>query len=165
MWPDHVVPLVSAQDYQDYAQDYQLDNDRRRIDFDEDIPASYDYGNGLDPNSVPDLPPPRAPRPPPRRPPPPPRPSKIYGMVGKDSCGPRVKTAAHESMCDMYYDCYEDQGFLRNCPNGLVYKDGSPGHIGVCHYPINTDCGNRQDRSKYIELDNDSCMRLNTTTL
>ena len=59
----------------------------------------------------------------------------------------------HESSCDLYYDCYEGQGFLQSCPNGLVYAmNGQFGLVGECDYPHNVNCQGRSERSKYPTL-------------
>ena len=56
---------------------------------------------------------------------------------------------AHEDQCDLYYECYEGQGFLTSCPNGLVYGgEGRFGLIGNCDYPHNVNCQAREGRSK-----------------
>jgi len=71
------------------------------------------------------------------------------GLSGKDACQQRnAKSAAHESACDLYYDCYEGQGFLQSCPNGLVYNgDGKFGLINSCDYPHNVDCASTPERN------------------
>jgi len=69
--------------------------------------------------------------------------------VGKDACKSGAKTVGHESQCDLYYECYEGQGFLTSCPNGLVYNnDGRFGLIGLCDYPHNVGCQGREERSE-----------------
>jgi len=74
------------------------------------------------------------------------------GLVGKDACKAGVKTVAHESSCDLFYECYGDQGFLQSCPNGLVYvNDGRFGLVGNCDYPHNEKCVGRPERSKYAQ--------------
>lgn len=156
------------------AQDYELNNNRRKIGgFDDDAPEQYqdyDYGNQLPPLRSPE---PAAAAPPPPPPPkrrivqPPPQKgqygggggqyggggssSRFNGLSGKESCSSGAKTVAHETSCDLYYDCYEGQGFLQSCPNGLVYtNDGRFGLIGNCDYPHNEKCDGRPERSKYI---------------
>ena len=72
------------------------------------------------------------------------------GLVGKESCKSGAKSVGHESSCDLYYDCYEGQGFLQSCPNGLVYAmNGQFGLVGECDYPHNVNCQGRPERSKY----------------
>lgn len=150
------------------AQDYgELDNGRRRLDIDEDaLNYDYEYDNVLPPKGVPEsLAPIPAPPPPPRRrvvQPPNQRnqyspnqqqygPSRNQGLTGKDACKSGAKTVAHESSCDLFYDCYGDQGFLQECPNGLVYaNDGRFGLLGSCDYPHNVNCNSRPERSKYL---------------
>ena len=148
------------------AQDYGgLDNGRRRVGaVDED---AYDYGDYSYANALPPLEPQPQPAPlPPRRTVErtPVQKNQYSGNnfnrgggsanypVGKDACkGRNVKDAAHESSCDLYYDCYEGQGFLQSCPNGLVYNSDSRfGLIGKCDYPHNAICSGRPERSKYF---------------
>ena len=155
------------------AQEYiSLGENRRRGSIDEDagdyLYADYDAGNGLlvdrDPqpsllDSVP--PPPRS-----RVPQAPKRTSPNYnpyndfrrpggggqaaGLQGRDACKSGAKTVAHEDQCDLYYECYEGQGFLTSCPNGLVYGgEGRFGLIGMCDYPHNVNCVGREGRSKF----------------
>merc|ERR1712210_258256 len=63
------------------------------------------------------------------------------GLIGKESCKSGAKSVGHESACDLYYDCYEGQGFLQSCPNGLVFGgDGRFGLVGECDYPHNVNC-------------------------
>lgn len=67
---------------------------------------------------------------------------------GSQACKSGARTVAHESQCDLYYECYEGQGFLQSCPNGLNYKvSGRHGLIGVCDYPHNTNCREREERN------------------
>ena len=144
------------------AQDYKLDNGRRRVGgFDEDaIEYDYDYGNAL-PAKI------EAPPPPPRRRVVQPalqrnqnqygqggQPSRSNsGLSGKDACQSGAKSVAHESACDLFYECYEGQGFLQSCPNGLIYaNDGRYGLIKNCDYPHNANCNGRPERSKYFFL-------------
>jgi len=69
-------------------------------------------------------------------------------LIGKEACKSGAKTVGHESLCDLYYECYEGQGFLTSCPNGLVYNnDGRFGLIGVCDYPHNIGCQAREERN------------------
>ena len=71
------------------------------------------------------------------------------GPTGADGCRSGVKTAAHESQCDLYYECYGDQVFSSSCPNGLMYNGGGAfGLLGPCDYPHNVDCTGREGRSK-----------------
>jgi len=153
-----VVLTVKAQ--QDF-EGGRIQENRRRGSVDEDadeyIYQDYDVGNGLGGVSIVDPPPPRA-RVPPRKPFPsnnynynqPPRGSQ-QNLVGKEACKSGAKTVGHESSCDLYYECYEGQGFLTSCPNGLVYAtDGRFGLIGVCDYPHNVGCQGREERSKFF---------------
>jgi len=163
------LALLSALAITAAAQDYSLDNGRRRVGgFDEDaLNYEYDYDNALPPGGVDPLPPP---------PPPPPRrrvvqsggqkkqylaPSQYGGgglnknpwksapaPIGKDGCKSGAQSVGHETACDLYYDCYEGQGFLKTCPNGLVFNmNANFGLIGKCDYPHNVDCGNRLERN------------------
>merc|ERR1711923_231925 len=76
-----------------------------------------------------------------------PRPSS-QNLIGKEACKSGAKTVGHESSCDLYYECYEGQGFLTSCPNGLVYSNnGNFWLIGVCDYPHNVDCRGREERN------------------
>lgn len=158
-----VVTVTAQSEYDNY------DNSRRRIGgVDEDV---YEYDDYIYSNALPPLPSePLIPQQPPPGPPPPSRNriisppvqrnkfgpnrgnqrgSSTTNLIGKDSCRERdVKSAAHESACDLYYDCYEGQGFLQSCPNGLVYnRDGRFGLIGRCDYPHNVDCTGRPERN------------------
>jgi len=147
---------VSAQEYTE---------NRRRGSFDEDtlggdyIYADYDAGNGLlerEPISLPVEPQPPRNRLPPRRPERPEpnpyeqsfrRPSSSF-LQGRDACQSGAKSVAHEDACDLYYECYEGQGFLTSCPNGLVYGgEGRFGLIGNCDYPHNVNCQGREKRN------------------
>ena len=75
--------------------------------------------------------------------------TRTSSLSGPESCKSRSRTVSHETACDLYYECYEGQGFLQACPNGLVYKNtGRNGLIGVCDYPHNVNCANREERSK-----------------
>merc|ERR1712088_77767 len=68
------------------------------------------------------------------------------GLVVKESCKSGAKSVGHESACDLYYDCYEGQGFLQSCPSGLVYGgDGRFGLVGECDYPHNVNCQGRPE--------------------
>ena len=155
-----------------YPVDAQVESyqeNRRRTYVDEDaseyIYDDYELPNSLDrdtvPSSVPlsSLDPPRDRRPPvlPKRNPSPynfkndlRRPqSGGLGPTGADGCRSGVKTAAHESQCDLYYECYGDQGFIQQCPNGLMYNGGGAfGLLGPCDYPHNVNCYEREGRSK-----------------
>jgi len=163
--------LLLAVNGQDYENPVVYEN-RRRGSVDEDAGFDYDYnpGNGLKgpvggPALVPlgegvrkDLDGPRAPS---RLPPAPPRQSfkprpsdsgyrprerPNNGLVGKEACQTGAKSVGHESACDLYYDCYEGQGFLQACPNGLVYAgDGRYGLVGECDYPHNVNCNGRPE--------------------
>jgi len=143
------------------AQEY-LGENRRRGSVDEDIGdyiyADYDAGNGLlereperpGPLSV-DPPRSRIPQLPKRTNPNPyqdfRRPSSS-GLQGRDACKSGAKSVAHEDQCDLYYECYEGQGFLTSCPNGLVYGgEGRFGLIGMCDYPHNVNCQGRDGKN------------------
>lgn len=163
----HFTAVVSVLAVTVTAQDYALDNSRRRVGgVDEDLyDYDYQYVNALPPLQPEPLAPQQVqpqPAAPPRKrivgPPvqksqyagnnfnrgPPPQ-----GLVGKEACQNRnAKNAAHESACDLYYDCYEGQGFLQSCPNGLVYNsNGRFGLIDSCDYPHNVDCSGRPERN------------------
>jgi len=159
----HLTAVVSVLAVTVTAQDYGgLDNGRRRVGaVDED---AYDYGDYSYANALPPLEPQPQPAPlPPRRTVErtPVQKNQYSGNnfnrgggsanypVGKDACkGRNVKDAAHESSCDLYYDCYEGQGFLQSCPNGLVYNSDSRfGLIGKCDYPHNAICSGRPERN------------------
>jgi len=144
---------------QDYAESYRGEN-RRRGSVDEDAGDyvyDYDEGNGLKVvGPVEQLI---------DSPPPPPIRARVPGrfkpsletrdknrfsdyrgdLEGKEACKSGRKTVAHETNCDLFYECYEGQGFLQTCPNGLVYSGGQQfSQIGVCDYPHTTDCGNKE---------------------
>jgi len=153
----HCTAVLSALVLTASAQDYKLDNGRRRVGgFDEDaIEYDYDYGNAL-PAKI------EAPPPPPRRRVVQPalqrnqnqygqggQPSRSNsGLSGKDACQSGAKSVAHESACDLFYECYEGQGFLQSCPNGLIYaNDGRYGLIKNCDYPHNANCNGRPERN------------------
>ena len=132
------------------------------------IYADYDTGNGLLDREQPQLVAERPEPPRSRLPPPPPRPSfdrrpgpnsgggpsnfrrgSSSLLQGRDACQSGAKSVAHEDQCDLYYECYEGQGFLTSCPNGLVYGgEGRFGLIGNCDYPHNVNCQAREGRSK-----------------
>jgi len=151
--------IVKAQQQQEF-EGGRIQENRRRGSVDEDadeyIYQDYDVANGLGGVSVVD--PPRA-RVPQRKPNynnannynynQPPRSSQ--NLIGKEACKSGAKTVGHESTCDLYYECYEGQGFITSCPNGLVYaNDGRFGLIGVCDYPHNVPCLGRKERSKFV---------------
>lgn len=77
-----------------------------------------------------------------------PRDRNPTGLSGKEACKSGAKTVGHESNCDLYYECYEGQGFLQSCPNGLVYaSDGRFGLVGQCDYPHNVNCQGKPERN------------------
>ena len=65
-------------------------------------------------------------------------------------CRAKTRHVPHEKYCDMYYHttgCDDGNAILRECPNGLVFTGtGRHGLIGVCDYPHNVECGNRERR-------------------
>lgn len=65
-------------------------------------------------------------------------------------CRAKNRQVPHEKYCDMYYDttgCDDGISILRQCPNGLVFTGtGRHGLIGVCDYPHNVQCGDRERR-------------------
>lgn len=67
-------------------------------------------------------------------------------------CRTKTKTLPHEKFCDLYYTttgCDDSQALLRSCPNGLLYTgSGRFGLIGVCDYPHNVHCGDKERHSK-----------------
>jgi len=156
------------------SADAQLEN-RRRGSVDEDtlgdyIYADYDASNGLlDREPERDYgPPPLAEqevyeRPPSRvRVPQPPKRTNSYndfrsrpsnnggglGLRGRDACQSGAKTVGHEDQCDLYYECYEGQGFLTSCPNGLMYGgENNFGLLGKCDYPHNVNCQGREGKN------------------
>ena len=146
------------------AENYQ--ENRRRAYVDEDtseyIYDDYELGNSLDRDREPLQPVPLEPtrgRPPviPKRNPNPynfkndlRRPQKGgQGPSGPDGCRSGAKNVAHESQCDLYYECFGDQGFIQTCPNGLMYNGGGAfGLLGPCDYPHNVNCYDREGRSK-----------------
>lgn len=162
-------PPASAQDYVDSGYE-----NRRRGSVDEDAGNyEYDYApdNGLGPTvelgqgirrEPEPRPPPSRLAPAPKRQSFKPRPNDNgyrprnrapTGLVGKESCKSGAKSVGHESACDLYYDCYEGQGFLQSCPNGLVYGgDGRFGLVGECDYPHNVNCQGRPEMSEYAFL-------------
>jgi len=143
-----LADLAVSQDRQD------IDNGRRRVSsFDEDtISYDYDYGNSLQLGGVPESLPP-APVPPRRRVVQPPRNQYTQlgnrggpsGLVGKDACSKGATgSVAHETSCDLYYDCYDGQAFLQTCENGLVYSASNFGLVGPCDYPHNVNCQGKE---------------------
>jgi len=162
LWPAVAAALsltvsVNAQEY------ISLGENRRRGSIDEDagdyIYADYDANNGIldrEPSPPIDVaPPPRS-----RVPQAPKRTSPNFnpynefrrpsgaGLQGRDACKSGAKSVAHEDTCDLYYECYEGQGFLTSCPNGLVYGgEGRFGLIGLCDYPHNVNCAGREGRN------------------
>ena len=167
-------PPASAQDYVDSGYE-----NRRRGSVDEDAGNyEYDYApdNGLGPTvelgqgirrEPEPRPPPSRLAPAPKRQSFKPRPNDNgyrprnrapTGLVGKESCKSGAKSVGHESACDLYYDCYEGQGFLQSCPNGLVYGgDGRFGLVGECDYPHNVNCQGRPEMSEYILFSSLAC--------
>jgi len=163
-WPA-IAALSLALSVDAQVESYQ--ENRRRAYVDEDaseyIYDDYELPNSLDRDSVPSVPlssldPPRDRRPPvlPKRNPNPynfksdlRRPGNGgLGPVGAEGCRSGVKTAAHESQCDLYYECYGDQGFIQTCPNGLMYNGGGAfGLLGPCDYPHNVNCYEREGRN------------------
>jgi len=165
------LTVVTAQRFQEYRSPV---SDRRRGSVDEDagdyVYVEYDEENGLQEDTfdeiplgyeqgitviddtqrrvVADSPPPNRQRQPApyipryqRRP---------ELLIGKKSCGAESKprTVGHEKQCDVFYECYEGQGFLQKCPNGLVYAGEQQfGLIGSCDYPHNVDCRAREERN------------------
>merc|ERR1711874_330940 len=70
------------------------------------------------------------------------------GPSGPDGCRSGAKNVAHESQCDLYYECFGDQGFIQTCPNGLMYNGGGAfGLLGPCDYPHNVNCYDREGRN------------------
>ena len=69
-------------------------------------------------------------------------------------CRVKTRTLPHEKYCDLYYHttgCDGDQALLRSCPNGLLYTGtGRSGLIGVCDYPHNVDCIDKEKHSKFF---------------
>jgi len=151
------LPLGRSQDY------FSRSENRRRGSVDEDagdyVYEDYDEGNGLQggppAQQIIEKPPP----PPPNRYQSPSRRFKPQGSKGsgglsspyskgREECKNGFRTVAHEEQCDLYYECYEGQGFLQSCPNGLVYTGGqSFGLIGVCDYPHHSNCVGREGRN------------------
>jgi len=164
-WPA-IAALSLALSVEAQVESYQ--ENRRRAYVDEDaseyIYDDYELPNSLDRDTVPSsvplspLDPPRDRRPPVipkrnlnpynfknnlRRPQ-----SGGPGPTGAEGCRSGVKTAAHESQCDLYYECYGDQGFIQSCPNGLMYNGGGAfGLLGPCDYPHNVNCYEREGRN------------------
>merc|ERR1712154_399541 len=155
-----LVLTVKAQDF----EGGRIQENRRRGSVDEDadeyVYQDYDIGNSIGgPGPVSVVEPPRGRVPPsltqrkqyansnynnynqPQR-------QSQANLIGKDACKSGAKTVGHESSCDLYYECYEGQGFITSCPNGLVYAtDGRFGLIGVCDYPHNVGCQGREERN------------------
>merc|ERR1711971_686970 len=159
-WPAvaATLSLVLTVKAQQEFEGGRIQENRRRGSVDEDteeyIYQDYDVGNGIGPGvSIVDPPRGRVPQ---RKPfsnsnsynyNQPPRPSQ-QNLIGKEACKSGAKTVGHESQCDLYYECYEGQGFITSCPNGLVYNnDGRFGLIGVCDYPHNVGCQGREERN------------------
>jgi len=150
------------------AQVENFQENRRRAYVDEDtseyIYDDYELGNSLDRDTLQSaaLPPQEPPR---GRPPPPlpkrnPNPYNFKndlrrpglkggrGPSGPDGCRSGAKDVAHESQCDLYYECFGDQGFIQACPNGLMYNGGGAfGLLGPCDYPHNVNCYEREGRN------------------
>merc|ERR1711910_176858 len=145
------------------AQDFT--ENRRRAYVDEDtsdyVYDDYELGNSLDRDTLQAVP--LSPLdPPPRARPPPKRNQNPYNFKndlrrpqkggpapsGPDGCRSRAKNVAHESQCDLYYECFGDQGFIQTCPNGLMYNGGGAfGLLGPCDYPHNVNCYDREGRN------------------
>eukprot|EP00090_Calanus_glacialis_P032592 TRINITY_DN53_c0_g1_i1.p1 TRINITY_DN53_c0_g1~~TRINITY_DN53_c0_g1_i1.p1 ORF type:complete len:369 (-),score=59.62 TRINITY_DN53_c0_g1_i1:77-1183(-) len=160
-----VLTVKAQQDFEGgRQQDFEggrIQENRRRGSVDEDadeyIYQDYDVGNGIGP--VVDPPRGRVPQTMTQRKQysnsnsnnynynQPARPSQ-QNLMGKEACKSGAKTVGHESSCDLYYECYEGQGFITSCPSGLVYNnDGRFGLIGVCDYPFNINCQGREERN------------------
>merc|ERR1711971_593611 len=136
-WPAvaATLSLVLTVKAQQEFEGGRIQENRRRGSVDEDteeyIYQDYDVGNGIGPGvSIVDPPRGRVPQ---RKPfsnsnsnnynyNQPPRPSQ-QNLIGKEACKSGAKTVGHESQCDLYYECYEGQGFITSCPNGLVYNN------------------------------------------
>lgn len=75
-------------------------------------------------------------------------------------CRVKTRTLPHETYCDLYYHttgCEGDQALLRSCPNGLLHTGGGrSGLIGVCDYPHNVDCSEKEKHSKFLCLQQQS---------
>jgi len=71
-----------------------------------------------------------------------------------DPCKTKTRTSAHESQCDAYYECFDGQAVVQNCPNGLVYLGRRvQGLFGVCDYDFNVDCTDRPGRNPPISTE------------
>jgi len=164
-WPAvaATLSLVLTVKAQQEFEGGRIQENRRRGNVDEDadeyIYQDYDVGNGIGPVSPVDPPRGRVPQTMTQRKQysnsnsnnynynQPARPSQ-QNLIGKEACKSGAKTVGHESSCDLYYECYEGQGFITSCPNGLVYNnDGRFGLIGVCDYPHNVGCQGREERN------------------
>lgn len=82
--------------------------------------------------------------------------SNNRNTLTNSDCRVKTRTLPHEKYCDLYYHttgCDGDQALLRSCPNGLLYtKSGRSGLIGVCDYPHNVDCVEKEKHSKFFCL-------------
>ena len=68
------------------------------------------------------------------------------GMIwaNNDPCRMKSQTISHESFCDKYYTCVNNQSVVKDCPNGLVYT----GLLNqICDFAHNVDCSGREKRS------------------
>uniref|UniRef100_A0A0P4W9Q1 Chitin-binding type-2 domain-containing protein n=1 Tax=Scylla olivacea TaxID=85551 RepID=A0A0P4W9Q1_SCYOL len=71
-----------------------------------------------------------------------------------DPCKTKTRTSAHEDQCDLYYECFNGQPVLQECPNGLVYHGKrTQGLFGVCDYDFMVDCTGRPARNPPISGD------------
>ena len=67
----------------------------------------------------------------------------------QDPCDTRSRLVEHESYCDKYYQCIDNQILEFDCPNGLVYAGKGRGLLSPCDYDYNVDCTDRPNRSTY----------------
>merc|ERR1719369_302238 len=71
-----------------------------------------------------------------------------------DPCKSKTRTSAHETQCDAYYECFNQDAVLQYCPNGLVYNGSKKrGLIGVCDYDHKVDCFDRPERNPPISTE------------
>jgi len=83
--------------------------------------------------------------------------SSSRNTLTNSDCRVKTRTLPHEKYCDLYYHttgCDGDQALLRSCPNGLLYTGtGRSGLIGVCDYPHNVDCIDKEKHNPPISTD------------
>jgi len=69
----------------------------------------------------------------------------------ENPCNVRSGLTPHETYCDKYYQCIDEQVLEFDCPNGLVYAGKGRGLLAPCDYEYNIDCIDRPNRNAAIQ--------------